>query len=127
MVTIDVQVAPAKDAPLRDLTTADFDVGIAGRKRLAVSATLLHYDEGAVTRSPRIPPSEAGTSPACVFGFHRKTDRPTAHYLVGVERSDADEKEVKQVRVNMVDKVFAVQGYVWRSPVKRRASPPDAR
>jgi hypothetical protein len=127
LVTIDVQIAPVKDAPLRDLTAADFDIGIAGRKRLTASATLLHYDEGTVTRDPRIPPSDAGTSPACVFGFHRKTDRPTAHDLVGVERNDADRKEVKQVRVNMVDKAFAVQGYVWRSPVKRSASPPDAK
>jgi hypothetical protein len=39
-----VQVAPVKDAPLRDLTAADFDGGIAGRKRLAASATLLHDD-----------------------------------------------------------------------------------
>jgi hypothetical protein len=118
LVTIDVQVSPAKDATMRQLTAADFDIRISGRKRQAASATLLHYDEGTVARN-----STAGgtgdSSPECVFGFHRTRDRTTAHYLVGVDRTDADRQEVKDLRINMVDKAFAVQQLVWRSPIHR--------
>ena len=52
LVTIDVQIAPSREAPMRDFLLSDFDIRIAGRKRPAVSATLLHYDTGAVTRDP---------------------------------------------------------------------------
>ena len=31
---------------MRDFTVSDFDIRIAGRKRSAVSATRLHYEEG---------------------------------------------------------------------------------
>jgi hypothetical protein len=117
LVTIDVQVSPAKDAAMRDLTMAEFDIRISGRKRPAASATLLHYDEGTVTRDSTA--RGADSSPECVFGFHRKVDRRTAHYLVGVGRTDADTQEVKDVRVGVVDQAFVVQRVVWRSPIRR--------
>jgi hypothetical protein len=108
LVTIDVQIAPTKDAPMRGMTAADFEIIISGRQRPAGSVTLLHFDEGKVARR----------SPECVFGFHRKNDPTTAHYLISVERTAADQKEVKQVKVTTVDKGFAVQSYAWRSPVR---------
>ena len=121
LVTIDVQVTPARDAPIRAFSAADFDISIAGRKRPAASATHLHDDEGRVTRNPMALP-DRDTPPTCVFGFQRKADRRTAHYLIGVERTEADRKEVKQVRVNMTDKAFAVQTYRWRSPISAVAT-----
>ena len=120
LVTIDVQVTPTKDEPIRDLTAADFDIRISGRKRPAASATLLHHDEGAITREP--PRTTSGNPPACVFGFHRKIDKTTAHYLISVERTDADRREVKQVDVKLVETAFAVQWSVWRSPIRRLPS-----
>jgi hypothetical protein len=123
LITIDLQITPAKDAAMRALAPGDFDISISGRKRPARSATLLHYDTGAVTRDA-IPPAALGTDPACVFGFRRETDRTTAHYLVGVDAIDADRKEVKHVRAKVIDKAFAVQRYVWRSPIRRIALRP---
>lgn len=114
LVTIDVQITPALEAPLRDFQLSDFDVRIAGQKRPAVSATLLHYDAGAITRDP-----PRAATPDCVFGFQRKSDRTTVHYLIGVDTTDADRKEVKQVDVKLVDAAYAVQRYVWRSPIRR--------
>ena len=122
LVTIDVQVAPTKGAAMRsDLTSADFDVTVSGRRREATSVTFLHFDEGTVTGNS-LPRGAAGGSDECVFGFHRKDDRRTAHYVLGVDRTDADRKEVKEVRVTIRDKSFAVQRYVWRSPIRRSAS-----
>jgi hypothetical protein len=118
LVMIDVQVTPAKDAPMPELTVADFDVSVSGRKRPTASATFLHYDEGSVTRDAIAPGNLSG----CAFGFHRRTDRTTAHYLVGVEGIAADRKDVKQVRVNMVDKGFVVPQLLWRTPARRGAS-----
>jgi hypothetical protein len=123
LVIIEVQVTAAKDAPLRELTTADFDISISGRRRPATSATLLHFDRGIVTRNP----GEWGSPADCVFGFQRTKDRTTAHYLVGVERIEADRKEVKQVRVKMVDKSFVAPLYRWRSAIRRVASAPVVR
>lgn len=74
MVTIDVQVAAVKNAEMRELTAADFDITISGRRRKAASASFMHYDQGTVIRSPAAAPSSE-----CVFGFHRKEDRKTAH------------------------------------------------
>jgi hypothetical protein len=122
LVTIDVQVTPAKDAPFRQLTTADFDIRISGQKRAAASVTLLHNDEGTVSRNPGSSSPHPPTAPGCVFGFHRKADRPTAHYVVAVERSEADKRDVKDVKVQVVDKAFAISTYVWRSPVRNPRS-----
>jgi hypothetical protein len=46
LIIIDVQISPSSDAAMRDFIVSDFDIRIAGRKRPAVSATRLHYDEG---------------------------------------------------------------------------------
>jgi hypothetical protein len=119
LVTIDVQVTPVKNAPMRKLTAADFDISISGRKRPVVSVTPLHDDTGTVTRNPSATGAGPGTFPDCVFGFQRKTNQPTAHYVVGVEATEADRKVVKQVRVKLVVKAFAIQRYVWRSPIPR--------
>ena len=118
LVMIEVQVIPVKDAPFRELTTADFEISISGRRRPATSASFLHFDKGPVTRNP----GETGSVPDCAFGFHRTKDRATAHYLVGVDRIDADRREVRQVRVKMVDKVFAAPLHMWRSSF-RSANP----
>ncbi len=122
MVTIDVQVAAVKDAEMSELTAADFDITISGRRRKAASASFMHYDQGTVIRNPA-----AGPSRECVFGFHRKEDRKTAHYLIGVDRTDADQAGVKDVRVSIVDKNLAVLWYLWRSPIHKSASPWVAR
>ena len=122
LVTIDVQITPAKDAPIRELTAADFEISISGQKRPAASATRLHFDDGTVTRDPI-----ASALPDCAFGFHRTTNRTTVHYVVGVEASDADRKDLDHLRVSMIDKAFVAQRYVWRSPVPRSAWPPDPR
>ena len=125
LVTIDVQVALAKGATLRELTAADFEISIGGRKRPASSVTRLHDDAGTIVRD-RARGSE-GSTPECVFGFHRQADRTTVHYLVGVERIDSDRKDVKDVRVKAADKAIEVQQYLWRSPVPRRASLPHVK
>jgi hypothetical protein len=118
LVTIDVQVTPAKDAALRQFTAADFDIRISGLKRRPSSATFLHHDEGTVTRDPGLSSPQTARPAACVFGFHRKVDRPTAHYVLAVDRSEADKREVKDVKVQVVDKAFAVRTYQWRSPLR---------
>jgi hypothetical protein len=113
-----VQVAPAKDEPIRGLAAADFDVRVGGRSRPVSSVTLLHYDMGTVTRgiiSARARADKRSLAD-CVFGFHRRTERTSAHYLVGVEAIEADRKGVARIRINMVDKAFAVQWVSWRLP-----------
>jgi len=124
LVIIDVQVVPARGATLPELTASDFEISIAGRKRPAASVTRLHDDAGTIVRDSGV---QGSSTSDCVFGFRRSTDRTTAHYLVGVERIDSDRKEVKDVRVKLVGKTVAVQQYIWRSPVSRRVSLPDAR
>jgi hypothetical protein len=123
LVTIDVQVTPAKDAPLRQFTAADFDIRISGQKRPAASATFLHFDEGTVIRNPGLSSPQTPKPGECAFGFHRKVDRPTAHYVLAVDRSEADRRAVEDVQVVVVDKAFAVQTYVWRSPVRSSVLP----
>lgn len=119
LLMIDVQVMPAKRAPLRDLTPADFEIRIAGRERPAVSVTLLHYDTGTVVQLPMSLRPKLGV-PACVFGFHRQADRTTAHYLVGVDARDTDRENVKQVRVAIADDAFVAAWWAWRSPARGR-------
>jgi hypothetical protein len=121
LVTIDVQVTPAKDAPLRQFTAADFDIRISGQKRPPASVTFLHHDEGTVTRNPGLSTPQSAKPAECAFGLHRSVDRPTAHYVLAVDRSEADKREVKDVKVQVVDKAFAVPTYVWRSPIRRKS------
>jgi len=114
LVTIDVQVIPAGKTALRDLTPADFNVSINDRPRPAVSATLLHLDEGPVNRNARA----GGVSrPECVFGFQRPKDARTAHYLVGIAAIEADRKGIV-VRMTLVDKAFVAQHFVWRTSTR---------
>ena len=108
LVTIDVQLRAAKDAPLRQFAAADFEIRISGKIRPAASVTFLHFDEG---KAP------AAVS-ECVFNFQRKTDRQTAHYVIGIERTEADRREVRDVKVQTVDKGIKVETYMWRSPVR---------
>jgi hypothetical protein len=126
MVTIDVQIAPVKDAKMRELTAVDFVITIAGRRRKTASVSFLHYDQGAVIRTP-VAAGANGPSPECAFGFHRREDRQTAHYLVGVDGTEADQAGVKDVRISIVDKTMAVRSYVWRIPAHKGASPRVAR
>jgi hypothetical protein len=117
LLTIDVQVSPAGSAPMRELTGADFKVRISGRLRPIASAAFLHYDDGPVMRSP----PRNGAPSTCVFGFNRRSDRATAHYVLAVERSAADQAEVKQVQIELLDKTAAIQWVAWRSPVRKAA------
>ena len=120
LITVDVQVTPVRDAPIREFAPSDFAIKIARHERPAVSATMLHHDEGTVISHP---PRDTRSTPTCIFAFHRNKDVPTVHYLVGVETTDADRREVKDVTVSMVDRGFVVQWVAWRSPVRRTARP----
>jgi hypothetical protein len=116
LIAIEVQITPAQKATglLRVLTPADFEITISGKKRAAATVAFLHNDTGPVHRFPF--PADAYSS-ACSFGFLRTTDRPTAHYLVAVPATaadQADQKEVKDLRPKVVDKAFAVQQWEWR-------------
>ena len=126
MVTIDVQVAAVKDAEMRELTAADFVITISGRKRKTASASFMHYDQGTVIRNPAAAGAN-GPSPECVFGFHRTENRKTAHYLIGVDRTGADQTGVKDVRVSIGDKSLVVQRSAWRSPIHKSAASRVAR
>lgn len=122
LVTIDVQIEATHGAAIRDFVPADFVVEVGGRKRKQISATRLHFDEGPVVKDLL---RSSGGGPACVFGFHRKKDVRIVHYLIGVDRTEADRREVKQVRVALVDKAFAVMSVVWKSPIRRGGRPPN--
>lgn len=122
LVTIDLQIAAVPKATLREFALSDFSIEISRRKRTPVSATMLHYDEGSVIRDLLRAP---GSGPSCVFGFHRKKDLRTVHYLLGVEATEGDRREVKQVEVALVDRVFEIQSVVWRTPVRRADRRPD--
>ena len=115
LLTIDVQITPAKDAPLRELAAEDFEVVVFGRRRPVTSAARLHLDEASVVASPPRPgpDSDAG----CIFGFHRKTDRPTAHYRLGIQPADTD-RSARAVTVKTTDSAFATQWLVWRLPIR---------
>ena len=114
LVTIDLQIVPAKDATLREFLPKDFTVRVSGRDRTAVSATRMHEDTGAVTRDvPRTPP------PECVFDFRRQVDRPTVHYVLAFDLTEPDRKEISRVAVHLTDKAFSIQRYVWRSPIRK--------
>jgi hypothetical protein len=115
LLTIDVQVTPAKDGALREFGPRDFEVTVSGRKRSVASAVLLHLDEGSVIPNP--PRFGQGPDTECIFGFHRRNDRPTAHYLLGIQPIDSD-RGAKEVHVKSVDTVFATQWLVWRMPIR---------
>ena len=118
LVTIDVQLTSKTGGPVRSMTPADFDIRISGRKRAPASATFLHHDEGTVTRENLL---RAGSRDECAFGFHRKVDRPTDHYLLTVDRTDADRQQVKDVKVTVIDKTIEVHTFAWRSPIRKVA------
>lgn len=118
LVTIDVQVTPAKGAPFRQFTVTDFDIRISGQKRVPASATFKHYDEGPVSGKPGSSSPKTAPASECVYRFERKTKRPTAHYVIGIERSDADRRAVNDVKVRIVDNAFKAEWYTWRSPVR---------
>ena len=120
LITIDVQISPNRDAPFREFTTSDFEVRVSGKTRPVASATLLHRDTGAVRRpSDRTEPLPAATDAECAFAFRRTVDRPTVHYLLGVNAIDADRQAVKKVEVKVVDRAFDVQKFAWRSPIRK--------
>jgi hypothetical protein len=118
LLTISVQITPTRKGPMpRLLTPADFVVKVRGQQRAIVSATLWHYDTGTVLRHP-LDALRQGT-PACGFGFHRKVDRTTAHYLLALERIDDDRKPFTKVQVTVIDKAFEVQRVAFKSPIRK--------
>lgn len=115
---IDVQVVAAQGKPVPGLTTAQFEVSIAGRTRRVVLAEFVHADEGPINKTPRT------TSVAtCVFGFERSAKGPNAHYLLGVEPSDSDKSGIKQPKIKVNHNDLTVRRWAWRS---RAAASHDA-
>ncbi len=119
LLTIDVQISPVHGAAIRPFGLQDFSVEVGGQKRTPVSVTMLHDDEGSVIRDLKNAP---GIGPSCVFGFHRKQDLKTVHYVIGVEGTEADRRKVPRVDVRVTDKAFEIQWQVWRSPIRRIAA-----
>lgn len=115
LLTIDVQITPSKDAPLRELAPANFQVAISGRNRPVTSAVLLHLDEASVRSNP--PRAGQVSNAECIFGFHRRIDRPTAHYVLGIQPTESD-RGAKEVKVKTVDPAFATEWLVWRMPIR---------
>jgi hypothetical protein len=115
LLTIDVQVTPSKDRPLRELTLTDFQVTVSGRSRPVASAAFLHFDEESVLSNP--PRRGQASSDDCVFGFHRKLDRSTAHYRLAIQPVEAD-RGAKEVKVKVADPAFAAEWLVWRLPIR---------
>jgi hypothetical protein len=122
LVIVDVQLVAAQDKPVPGLTTAQFDVSIAGRKRRVVLAEFVHDDEGPINRSPW-----TASVAACVFGFARSAKGANAHYLVGVERADADKSGIKHPKVKVSDKALTVGRLAWRSRVAAPHAAENAR
>lgn len=118
LVIIDVQVVAAQGEPVPGLTTAQFEVSIAGRTRRVVLAEFVHADEGPITRTPR-----TTSVAACVFGFERSAKGTNAHYLLGVEPSDSDKSGIKHPKIKVNHKDLTVRRWAWRSRV---AAPHDA-
>jgi hypothetical protein len=115
LLTIDVQITPSKDAPLRELPLTDFAVTVSGRNRPVASVAFLHLDEESVLSNPPRPgPAGVGE---CVFGFHRKLDRPTAHYRLAIQPVEAD-RGAREVKLKIADPAFAAQWLVWRLPIR---------
>ena len=112
LLTIDVQIAPARNAPLRQFLPKEFSVRVSGHDRTAVSATRMHDDTGPVTRE--VPRS---ASPECPFDFRRTVDRPTVHYVLAFDLTESDRKRISRVAVRIADKMFTVQRYGWRTIV----------
>src|SRR5688572_724644 len=100
LVIMDVQVVAAQGKPMPGLTSAQFDVSIAGHKRRVVLAEFVHADEGPITNGP----SPAHRTAACAFGFERSAKGVNAHYLLGVEPRDTDKGGIRNPKVKMNDK-----------------------
>jgi hypothetical protein len=114
-LTIDVQVTASKEASLQELTAGDFEVVVSGRRRPVTSAARLHLDEGSIL--PNQPRPGRGANTECIFDFHRRTDRPTAHYRLAIQPAGTD-RSAREVRVTVADSTFATEWLVWRLPVR---------
>ena len=117
LVIIDVQVVAAPGKPVPGLTTAQFEVSIAGRTRRAVLAEFVHADEGPINRTPR-----TTSVAACVFGFERSATGTNAHYLLGVEPGDI-KCGTKPPKIKVNHKDLTARRRSWRCRV---AAPHDA-
>jgi len=115
LVMIDVQVVAVEGKPVPSLTTAQFEVSIAGRTRRVVLAEFVHADDGPINTTPR-----TTRVAACVFGFERSAKGTNAHYLLGVEPSDRDKNGITQLKIKVSDRDVTVRRWAWRS---RLASP----
>jgi hypothetical protein len=123
LVIIDVQVVAAQGQAVPGLTTAQFEVSIAGRTRRVVLAEFVHADEGPITSSPRPALRDAASLAACAFGFERSAKGANAHYLLGLEPSDLDKSGIKHPKIKVIDKALTVRRWAWRS----RVAAPNAR
>ena len=123
-MTIDVQVFAAKGMPMPGLTSDQFDVTIAGRKRRVVLFQFLHADEGPVRRGAAPVRRDAATLAACAFGFERSSNGTNAHYLLGIEPLDTDKGWIERPKIKIPDRSVRLGRWAWRS---RGAVPPGAR
>jgi len=115
LVTIDVQIVPARPTALPVLTADRFDVRISGQKRTVVSAVFVHYDEGAIVARPSAQSMDPAPLAACAFRYLRTSDAVHAHYRLAIETRDDDRKKVSKVRIKVSDKTISLRGWIWRS------------
>jgi hypothetical protein len=109
LVIIDVQIVAAQEKPARGLTTAQFEVTIAGHQRKVVLVEFVHADEGPINPSLR-----TASVAACVFGFERSAKGANVHYLLAVESNDRDRTGIANPKVKVDDKDFIVRRLAWR-------------
>jgi hypothetical protein len=114
LVTIDLQVTAKNGGSVPPLTNERFDVRIDGRKRRLLFATLLHDDDGGVVRGLTAAGLDAAVGALCIFQNLRVRDMPHAHYRIGIDTTDADQRRVEKVRVRTTAKDLVVVRWAWR-------------
>lgn len=127
LIMIDVQVVSAERQEVPTLSVSEFEVRIAGRKRTIVLTEFLHRDEGQVMPRRIAPQMDAATRAACLFAFERVSDRPHAHYLLGIQSIDADRISVEHPKVKVRTSGLTVRRWAWRSRVSAPAAIPGHR
>jgi hypothetical protein len=112
LFTIRVQVLAARGRPLPHLAADDFDVRIAGRRRPAVFAELVHEDDGRASTSPTTTvTSENELSERDVEFFKPVMNQASALYVLGLEPQKTDKGQRIVVRVNQ--RYVSVPRWSW--------------
>jgi hypothetical protein len=115
---VDVQVSGSDEVAIADLTKEQFELTFNGRPRPVALAQFLHRDAGQVVRrfDRQLDPAVRA---ACVFGFERRTDKPTAHYLLGMTTPIAGTDDFKSLRISVTVKGMKAETWVARIHVKK--------